>query len=78
MAGFDDFLFYFLIFIFSPFFLLTIGILMAWILFIVNLKKKSEKKSKALLTWIGVIVGILIVIAYPLGCCIFSGPVRFM
>lgn len=78
MGGFSDFIFYFIIFLFSPFCFLMIILLVAWIIFITHLKKKSEKESKALLTWIGIIVGILIVIAYPLGCCIFSGPVRFM
>ena len=78
MGGFSDFIFYFIIFLFSPFCFLMIILLVAWIIFIAHFKKKSEKESKTFLTWIGIIVGILIVIAYPLGCCIFSGPVRFM
>ena len=78
MGDFSDFLWYLFIFFFSPFCAVMILLLIAWIWFIVIQKKKYEGKTRTLLTLLGVIVGILIVIAYPLGCTIFSGPVRFM
>ena len=78
MGEFGDFLWYLFIFLLSPFCAVMILLLVAWICFIVIQKKKYEGKTRTLLTWLGIIVGILIVIAYPLGCTIFSGPVRFM
>ena len=78
MGNFSDFIWYFLMYLLSPFFWIMILILVAWICFIVHLKKKYGESSRLLFNLIGTIVGILIVIAYPLGCTIFSGPVRFM
>ena len=78
MRFFSDFLYRFLIFIFSPYFLIMIVILCSWSLFVLYLKKKHGENSRKLLNLLGAVVGILIVIAYPLGCTIFCGPVRFM
>lgn len=78
MGDFGDFTTYFFFFLFSPYFWVMIIILAFWILFISYLKKKHGENSKLLLNLLGAIVGILIIIAYPLGCTIFSGPVRLM
>ena len=78
MGDFGDFTTYFFFFLFSAYFWVMIIILAFWILFISYLKKKHGENSKLLLNLLGAIVGILIIIAYPLGCTIFSGPVRFM
>ena len=76
-----EFLSLFIIFLFTPFFWISVVLLCFWILFIRYLIKKTSNKGKVFVNIIGTVIGILIVIGVPLTLTIlhiFSQPIRFM
>lgn len=76
-----EFLSYFIIFLLTPFFLMSVVMLCFWVVLICHLKKKSSNKGKIFLNAIGTVIGILIIIGVPLTFTlldIFSHPIVFM
>ena len=72
---------YFILFLLTPFFWVSLVGLGFWIMFIKYLKKKVNKNMRPMLTLIGTLLGILIIIAVPLTLTVlneFSQPIRFM
>lgn len=76
-----EFITYFILFLLTPFFWVSLVGLGFWIMFINYLKKKVNKNMRPILTLIGTLLGILIIIAVPLTLTMlneFSQPIRFM
>lgn len=76
-----EFITIFIIFLFTPFFWFSVLALVAWVLLIRYLKKKVGEKARHFLTLIGTIIGVLIIIAFPLTFVMifrFVQPIGFM
>ena len=77
----DDFIVIFLIYLFTPFFWVSVLALVVWVIFINYLKKKVGEKARPFLTLICALVGIVIIIGIPLAFTLtfkFSEPIKFM
>ncbi len=76
-----DFLSMFIIFLFTPFFWISVVLLVVWIVILCYLKQKANPKLRVFLNVIGSVIGILIIIVFPLTVTIlikFSYPISFM